>query len=399
MPPYLGVQSVSIKQLGVITDWISGDPRLTDVATYNPLFKDTTSFFSEYHKKINGRWDGGGPFQVSHRTYEHNPSQSIIVTHAGTNRPAYNGSFICNTGLTIPGPPVMKDLGILAPKFYNDAAPDKPLMGLANALYELKDVPGMLQDRFLDKGFNGMSNLSLAYQFGWKPLLQDVRNLYETQCRLKKALEQLEKDNGKPVRRRIENKINKSTSLVSESFGGYPNLYPGFVTQCYGPTEHTRNKIEYVEENVEWYSAQYRYWLPDKGTMPTWQWRAWMIGRLYGLKVTPAVVYNAIPWSWLLDWFTTTGDAVANLDHGVADRLINDYAFVMGTQRNYHQYTNAGAFNTGTNGKYTVVTAVSKFGHVYKRRLHASPFGFNIKDDDLNAGQIAILGNLANSKR
>lgn len=123
-----------------------------------------------------------------------------------------------------------------------------------------------------------------------------------------------------------------------------------------------------------------------------------MMARIYGLRISPGVVYNAIPWSWLLDWFTNAGDAVSNLDAGVADRLISDYAYVMGDQQDYLKTTSTGCFRIQGGGESTV-TASAKWGFYSKERISASPFGFALNSGDPTPYQLSILASLAGSRR
>jgi hypothetical protein len=123
-----------------------------------------------------------------------------------------------------------------------------------------------------------------------------------------------------------------------------------------------------------------------------------MTGRLYGLNVTPGDVYAAMPWSWLIDWFTNAGDIISNLDAGVSDRMIMDYAYVMGTQRNFLRATCTGAFKATPDGGDAVATAVLEQGWVTKRRISATPFGFGVTEDSLTPGQLSILGALGGNK-
>lgn len=122
-----------------------------------------------------------------------------------------------------------------------------------------------------------------------------------------------------------------------------------------------------------------------------------MIARLYGLNVTPGVVYNAMPWSWLIDWFSNVGDNIENLDHGVADRLLADYAYLMGEQRDYIKYSAAQAYN-GRDGATLVANSTATWGISHKRRYVASPFGFGLTEDDLTPNQAGILLSLAGSR-
>jgi hypothetical protein len=388
--------------IGHEIDWVH------DGAPYPPVealleWSDTVNFHSMYHTRNRaGKYDSGGPFNVTKKFRNIKPSNSVTVWAANNRHPAYIGGFIPQ-GVLGSGDfgfdPIWSNLEVLGSDFIFQARPDKPVMGLANALFELKDVPGMLKQRFLDRGLNSIFDYHLALQFGWKPLLNDMRNFYSTHVMMKKRLNKLLEDNGKPVHRVIRRPKRSVSGLVYEQTGGRAlNLWPVLPTYCYGDEALTHTKVEQVVENEDWFSGQFRYWLPDKGDMPDWQYTAMMTGRLYGLNVTPGDVYAAMPWSWLIDWFTNAGDIISNLDAGVSDRMIMDYAYVMGAQRNFLRATCTGAFKATPDGGDAVATAVLEQGWVTKRRISATPFGFGVTEDSLTPGQLSILGALGGNK-
>lgn len=386
-------------RIGYYRDWAHGSGTIVGYEDRSLSHENSLAFISSNHRRLpNGNWDDGAMFQSSKSGYIVYPSQSIVAYPGNRRIPEYCGAFTVAIPPEFPLP-VLRPIEAIGVEMWGQAAPAQPLMGLSNALYELKDLPGMLKQRFLDSGLYSIFDYYLALKFGWEPLLRDCRNLYFTAHGLKKALDQLLKNNGKPVRRRVERPTVVERTTLEEQVGGTPTwLHPILTNFCYGDNTDSAFKAEYVSEHREWFSARFRYWLPPKRDLTDWQWKSMMVGRLMGLNVTPGVVYQAMPWSWLVDWFSNTGAAIENLDYGVADRLIADYAFVMGSQRDFIRYTGSGSFITGENGASTNVTAVSEQYISHKRRYKASPFGFGITDSDLSPGQFAILGALGASK-
>lgn len=355
------------------------------------------AYFSLNHKPVGrGGWSGGGRFKSAYSGFDHSPSGSIMV--AGYNeRPRYAGRFVAFVPPEYPFP-IAKNLDEYGASLYNRARPTNPEMDLANALYELKDLPRMLKQRFEFNGLKDVFDFNLAVQFGWLPLLSDTRNFYQTHKVMHKRLQQLLRDNGKPVRRRVQGPKIQKTTLLGETTGmDFPLLSPLLLTSSYGDSARNASKEEYVESLNVWFSGRFRFWLP-KGDFNDWRWTSRMMARIYGLRISPGVVYNAIPWSWLLDWFTNAGDAVSNLDAGVADRLISDYAYVMGDQQDYLKTTSTGCFRIQGGGESTV-TASAKWGFYSKERISASPFGFALNSGDPTPYQLSILASLAGSRR
>jgi hypothetical protein len=117
------------------------------------------------------------------------------------------------------------------------------------------------------------------------------------------------------------------------------------------------------------------------------------------LSLTPSVVYNIIPWTWLIDYFTNLGDVFDAISSGVEERFIADYFYVMRevSYTDYHQcsfdvYTNWTASST-ERIDCTWETTVTQ-----KHRTVASPFGFGLTDDSLSPLQLGILGALGLSR-
>jgi hypothetical protein len=250
----------------------------------------------------------------------------------------------------------------------------------------------MLHQRFLDSGLSGISDYWLALQFGWKPLLSDIRNFVLTQRSAQDRIKQLLRDNGKPVRRRIQ-LLNTSTPGNPQEGEAWGQFGPSFSTYFYSGTPRFRSK--YSDNDTVWASAQFKYWLPDGPRDINWRRR--MMAAIFGLNPTPSVVYNAIPWTWLYDWFTNLGDVISNLDAGVADRLSADYFYVM-------RHTESVIESTVTIPLYHVgdipftATATTVQRVFSKSRATGDPFGFATNEHMLSGMQLSILGALGMSR-
>jgi len=276
---------------------------------------------------------------------------------------------------------------------YSKMMPTAPNFQALNAIYELREVPGQLRQKMVDGNLKNISNYWIALQFGWKPLLNDIRNSVLTQIGMQNRLNQLLRDNGKPVRRRIP-LAAAETELGSSSGVAYGSFDPGdFVTYFYSsdPTHSTR---EYQLSRV-WASAQFRYWLPE-GPRNV-EWTRNMKAAIFGLNPSPSVVYNAVPWTWLFDWFTNTGYVLDNLSSGVADRCAADWFYVMSethriresilTWNGWNEQREPVSFTTTSTSR-----AYSKF------RTRGDPFGLAFNQNDLSPMQLSILGALGMSR-
>ena len=198
--------------------------------------------------------------------------------------------------------------------------------------------------------------------------------------------------NGKPVRRRVNiaETISDPGLLAGNSYAG---LYPVLVTQYY-TRQPTYLEKTWTEDRV-WASARFRYWLPE-GPRDV-QWTNKMKRALLGLNPSPSVVYNAVPWTWLIDWFTNVGNLIENVEPGVADRLAADYFYVMREIQWRRTQDTVGFFRDPQGNPFTV-SASASYSKFRKTRIKGDPFGFNTNPASLSGVQLAILGALGMSR-
>lgn len=258
----------------------------------------------------------------------------------------------------------------------------------------------MLRARFqpvLDGWGKSLGGTYLGYQFGWKPLLNDCKDFYLAHLALKNSLEQLIRDEGKAVRRKVRLRTNSFTNIggIHSSYGAFD---PTFVLQCYAGEPTFFDTYKYSED--VWLSGAFRYWLP-LGNKVDWKWKAWMISRLFGLNPTPYRVYKAIPWSWLVDWFSNLGDVIAASSSNVEERLAADYCYTMCHIKAQNIRESTGLFydrNSWDARRPIQSTCTVTVEH--KSRVPAGVFGPNVSDDplDLTPTQAAILGALGVSR-
>jgi len=274
---------------------------------------------------------------------------------------------------------------------YNRMKPTQPNFQGLNAVYELREVPGMLRQRLSHNDLKNIGSYYLALQFGWRPLLNDIRNFVRTQMNAQKRLKQLLRDNGKPVRRRVVlQELSESTSVTMT---GYNAFDPVFVTQMYrapADIKETTTNIRRV-----WASARFRYWLPPGPQDVNWQRK--MTAAIFGFQPSPAVVWNALPWTWLSDWFLDIGGILENMDAGVADRLAADYYYIMMENKSVgvrdvvgHYYHQGGSPHD--------ITGTSSYTVGNKGRVPGDPFGWNTSENNLSGMQLSILGALGLSR-
>lgn len=301
------------------------------------------------------------------------------------------------------------------------ARPAQPDFSLAQSLYEIKDIPRLLKSsvyhlirritrvrtwlkfdwtrkRFFDSRkksyLRRTSEWHLAIQFGWLPILSDIIKFRETLIKRDKLLKDLLKYEGRPLKRRRtlgEGDVIPPWHYESTTTTPYNSIVkPTFVTQCYSSggtkTEQDRT-IKYKREFV----AQFRYWLP-KGPRDLGYFKK-LSGRLFGLRVTPSMVWAIMPWSWLVDYFVDVRSVVDFVSPGVEDCLICDWCYITRSETENVSCTSYVNVNVMPSGSARLeAKRVYKFS--YKARFHGTYFGFRVKEDDLNWRQKSILAAL-----
>lgn len=379
----------------------------------------TKEYCEDYpHNNIRkGKIVGGSPLYLTRENWQHIPTDGGRVYRAGYWNWYFDGPFVVGSAYR-GSQPSLADVNALLPPASTLGAealsrfkPGKPVFSGLNSLYELKDIPGLIQmmrhglrdfrrAKITDYGTNAIpsgpgrvSGGYLAYEFGIAPLLSDLRKLYSLQIRLHRALERLKKDNGKLVRRQGELRLLTSTSGRSQvrSYSGFDQQ---FVSQMHWYEPFIwRETTTYAKA---WFSGRFRYWVPDIGTP---QWTARAKRYLSGISLSPVNLYNAIPWTWLIDWFSNLEFVIDNLTDSAAENLVWDYAYIMRhVQKQYRCEVEGGFYSTGTyphpaNGR-VVRRAFFNRNTEVKTRTGATPFGFGLKQTDLSDRQLAILAAL-----
>lgn len=268
--------------------------------------------------------------------------------------------------------------------------PAKPDVSLSVFIAELRDIPGLMMKK-LDK-FKNLGSNYLGYQFGWKPFLSDIRSWYESCVQLDRRIAQLQRDNGRWIRRGgtlfEDTDITQgraATGRCSPMTATYPEGYEWSIE----------------ESKKVWFSGAFRYYIP--GLMSKKWGRLKSIKKLWDLELGPEQIYQLIPFSWLLDWFTNVGDVIGNYTSQMEDNLTAKYAYVMLestriTRRKVWGHTMYYDARVSTSSQPQPFDCSYVITEKSKNRAVASPFGFNITADSLSASQLSILSALGISR-
>lgn len=189
--------------------------------------------------------------------------------------------------------------------------PSKEDISLPNFIFELKDLPRMIKEageliitnpKFISLARRLRSSVSreiankwLSYKFGYAPLLSDARSLCKQSDSISKRLN------------RLKNLQEGSRETVLRKLATTNGTIPGIaVMQSLGgfflASQITTHKHEY-RGYVTWV-------LNNPGSLPTSpEQLANLASRIsFKRELDFEVVWDMIPWSWLIDYFTNIGD-------------------------------------------------------------------------------------------
>lgn len=321
----------------------------------------------------------------------------------------------------------IQSLEAYGPTAWNRYKPTKPLADFGQMLGEARDLTRLLHFRF--KSLKDAGGNHLNVEFGWKPFISDLKKLLKMFDILVKAVAQLVRDNNRGVRRKgpVESQTwTEGPTLIKT--GLYPEvLYPSAFEDPYKHgtegSSSPRNLSEYfpyptaflpashggyaddwwkldLYQSEEYsdtirFSGRFRYYIEDVRDTDWW----FRVQReLLGLTPNFSLIWELMPWSWLIDWFTNVGDVISNAEDRVVDKLTADYAYLVREKRRITTYT------------VRLIPSRTWFGEdgprnpedctvrVYRNltvRREASPYGFGLTIGDLSYRRMGILAALA----
>jgi len=416
-PPYLGVTKISFKgeppfirtnAFGVKSSRFI--ERTWDALHPGPPFKEGGPFSNFKSREPwgdiqgQGSYSNGGPVGSIRREY----TGGFAPSSFGAS--GFNGLDMSNIGSDTTKDS-QYDPSAYGPGAWNKFKPKPSDSTSLVALIELKDTPEML--RTTAEGFHNIwkamgghpslfapkhvANQFLNHEFGWVPFLSDLHKMHDTFTYQDRRLDQFKADNGKWVRRRGTVRVDSGIRDIDNHEGdNAPLVMPTPPTEVVRfpyadrPAKWGRTTTYVQYEDIVTFSASFKYWVPSfehPGNDPIKN----GINRLRALGLTPSptALYKVIPWTWLVDWFSTTGTVVSNYFDGMLDNLIAKYAYVM---RETHSFAvNESTIHLLTEGEKHDVRCMWYQQIDTKCRTEASPFGFGLSPSDFTGKQNMIL--------
>lgn len=276
--------------------------------------------------------------------------------------------------------------------------PSTPMVDLGTAVGEtitggLPSIVGRSLWKERTQLARGAGSEYLNYQFGWVPLVNDIRDFAKTVIDSNTIISQYENGSGQRQHRRYT--FPDTSSAVTYTPPRSSGVWPGDTRTWRTGTSYEKSISDYSEDEL-WFSGCFRYYLPKSGLGRYTH----LARKLYGASLTPSTLWNMAPWSWAADWFGNVGDVMTNISYLGSDASVMEYGYMM--RRSVKTRTIASHY-TGTNhvnNPFRNRTAWFNSTQVieYKSRYPGSPYSFSVDPAPLTTKQIAILAALGLSR-
>ncbi len=357
---------------------------------------------------------------------------SVIHDTVGAYIPDF-GTWFRSRGATLPNPNTSTNPSTLLPNGLDQAGHSTRLISAANpfdnqanflatAVELLRgDIPKFvgnlrmhaneirkLKVRFktLKQASEYLGGQSLNVQFGWAPIIRDIGAGIELLLSVDRAMFPTD-----DTRRRREAPLlsigaDDQRTLewgivphLTDRYNGFPVAGSRAVNSIVGPGFHRRVTIN-TDVTIR-ATADIRLTAKFRtGLKPTSANNGYVDQALtlMGLKLTPEVVWELTPWTWMIDWFANIGTIVSNVSTlGYTNAILN-YAYSTLRYRATTSYVGRrpGILVPPTSAGFSDWSGNILFQEEYdmKVRMAASPFGFSVATPDLSVGQWGILASL-----
>lgn len=261
------------------------------------------------------------------------------------------------------------------------SAPNNPHVDLATAIGELRNegLPSLVGAslwKSQTRKAQSAGSEYLNYEFGWRPLVTELRKLAVAVRDSEQLWADFVEGSGRKTRVGYSYEPEYTQGSITGEMIPIPSYVPGFLRG--GLTETVRSQ--------RWFKGCFKYYVPTPSSdfgekMSYWSQQA---GYLYGLRLTPDVVWNLQPWSWATDWFVNTGDLMSNISNLGSDGLVMQYGYAM------HESIAERHFYGAISGAFSDRRLIIKRA----KRIQASPYGFGVTLATLTNRQLAIIAAL-----
>lgn len=343
--------------------------------------------FSQVHYETHPGWtrllgkggDIGGPM-ILHRSRKYFSLGYCFKGQGKGSQIAIRGSAY-STG---PSEPLNSTLYGYGGTAIARTLPTNPAVDLADSFAQSvgRDaIPKAIGASFLKERMIHFRNLGHEYlnvQFGWLPFVNDLRETLHAVVHSDEILQKYRRGSGHTTRVGYKFPTNSSASSTY-----IPGFYYSVDDTLSGWDAGPVRRSVLSDQDI-WFVGAYRYQIPATPEQLTKsaKYRQYAT-HVLGLRPTLENVWDAAPWSWLVDWAVNVGDVAHNISAFGHDGLILAYGYIMCHHKEVETWTAPG----GSNCSGCTTTNTNE----WKVRFPASPYGFGLTYDGLTASQKAIL--------
>lgn len=241
----------------------------------------------------------------------------------------------------------------------------KTLLDAAKLYRSLASTPKTRKIIFdLKENARNVPNEYLSYHFGWKQLYRDLKDLLELPAKTSKKVNFLMRRSGKPTT------LSSIRDIVSSNTSGVSGFdYNGMSTEhsvLIGSRIERTSQVRLVV-NCKW----------DFPPVNSVEFKRHVFAERIGLVPRPTDIYNLVPWTWLIDWFTGLGNYIELIDEVNRDKSLINWGLI--------SCTSTGSLITDHSSKSTIVrdsradNGTGSSVTTFTQNRHTSTFDFKCK--------------------
>jgi hypothetical protein len=312
--------------------------------------------------------------------------QSNLTGYIWNNYPADHFRLNPVNHLSVPGQP---SGGALAADCIARTNPSRSETEALETLSDISQIGSLAKTTFFNRlnlllkhtplrnyaKLSDFAKYNLMVQFGIKPLLSDIETLMHFQSAVDRRFKEIDRLRTRGLRRTVDLWSDSAISQGSDT-----------TIQSNGVTLHAylpRTTTVKVKGHIRWYTSA-AYLQSDQKV------RAQVRRVIHGYSVDPASIYELMPWSWLIDYFSNLGTIVkASRNsfeaHHSSVRLMTET----------HTIVNSNRHTSNGSGQYIIrCTPYHAERWTKWRRTNTSSL-LSTRIGLLNGSQWSVLGSLA----
>lgn len=349
---------------------------------------------SEGHvKSRDGRYHAGGPFYSARAEVDIKTTHVNLSANGGLNK--YSGpccvALVPNTASGGDAPGSDAYLDPIGAEAISAVDPTNPNAQTGVALGEiLRDrklpIPAIQAWRRRTEVAKAAGSEYLNAVFGWMPLVNDMKNTAQSVLDGNLILQNYQNASGTNVHRefafpdiesRSESIVGSTIPNIGKNILGLMNVRPV-----------TRSR---VSKTRRWFSGSFTYHAnSDNNSFRKCLGYGSDADKLFGVSLSPDLVWELTPWSWAIDWFSNAQSVIHNVGAFELAGLVMRYGFIMEETSTVDTYSMPNDCFVGR----SIPIPPSVVTSTVKRRKEANPFGFGLQWEGLSPTQLAITAAL-----